>query len=106
MAAYWLLRPPSRHWSARDDSTNGSGHTGGYENTNSKGLGAMKDSPGTSSSDRPDRGAHVFAIGQSVRLSHDIGRSAPRVTVYAIKGTLPLTGGFPRYRIRQRKRAR
>ncbi|MCT7376954.1 hypothetical protein [Chelativorans salis] len=49
---------------------------------------------------RRDAAAHLFTVGQTVRLKGSFGRSALPSDIYRITGTLPPQGDSPQYRIR------
>jgi hypothetical protein len=47
-----------------------------------------------------DSATHLFKVGQSVRLKGGFGLQSQAGEIYRITGTLPLSGNFPQYRIR------
>ncbi len=49
---------------------------------------------------RKEAPAHIFAVGQSVRLKGGFKGPALPEEVYQVTATLPLTGDLPQYRIR------
>ncbi len=49
---------------------------------------------------RREAPAHLFAIGQAVRLKGGFGRVPLPADIYHITGTLPPRGNSPQYRIR------
>lgn len=51
-------------------------------------------------SDPPDAKTHLYAVGQAIRLKGEFMQRSQAVGIYHITGTLPPTGEFPQYRIR------
>lgn len=49
---------------------------------------------------RRDATAHLFEVGEAVRLRGGFGRPTLPADIYHITGTLPPRGGSPQYRIR------
>ncbi|MHA7775866.1 hypothetical protein [Roseibium sp. M-1] len=43
---------------------------------------------------------HLFEVGQSVRLKNGLGGKNMSVETYRITSKVPVSGGFPQYRIR------
>lgn len=49
---------------------------------------------------RPETAAHLYAVGQAVRLKGRLGSFKETAEIYHITGTLPPKGDSPQYRIR------
>lgn len=49
---------------------------------------------------RTDASAHVFAVGQHVRLRSGFGKTPGTTEIYQVTGRLPPRGNSPQYRIR------
>lgn len=63
-------------------------------------MNALNVSRGAPRPIRSDTTAHLYAVGQTVRLSGGFIRGSHTASIHRVTGRLPSTGEFPQYRIR------